>query len=108
MVKEAMYRDVFRRVEQALSLTSAWSVPQLAMVLGGEQAVKLAECILSEYQKRYNNSLQDGGRGGGQARPFAQQSLYVVAAFFLATKKLKVRKLILPASTGNEFNVCLT
>ncbi|GAB5033566.1 origin recognition complex subunit 6-like [Nannochloropsis oceanica] len=91
MVKEAMYRDVFRRVEQALSLTSAWSVPQLAMVLGGEQAVKLAECILSEYQKRYNNSLQDGGRGGGQARPFAQQSLYVVAAFFLATKKLKIK-----------------
>lgn len=92
MVKEAMYRDVFRRVEQALDLTSAWSVPQLAMVLGGEQAVKLAERILSEYQTRYSNSLQDGGRGGGQARPFAQQSLYVAAAFFLATKKLKVRK----------------
>ena len=95
MVKEAMYRDVFRRVEQALDLTSAWSVPQLAMVLGGEQAVKLAERILTEYQTRYSNSLQDGGRGGGQARPFAQQSLYVAAAFSLATKKLKVRNMSL-------------
>lgn len=91
MVKETLYRDVFRRVETALELTSAWSVPQMAMVLGGEQAVKLAERTLTEYQARYSNSLQDGGRGGGQARPFAQQSLYVAAAFFLATKKLKVR-----------------
>lgn len=110
MVKEAMYRDVFRRVEQALDLTSAWSVPQLAMVLGGEQAVKLAERILSEYQTRYSNSLQDGGRGGGQARPFAQQSLYVAAAFFLATKKLKVRKYNISLVTpgGDELKLCLT
>lgn len=108
MVKEAMYRDVFRRVEQALSLTSAWSVSQLAMVFGGEQAVKLAERILTEYQTRYSNSLQDGGRGGGQARPFAQQSLYVVAAFFLATKKLKVRKLIQPVFWRDELCICLT
>lgn len=101
MVKEAMYRDVFRRVEQALDLTSAWSVPQLAMVLGGEQAVKLAERIQTEYQTRYSNSLQDGGRGGGQARPFAQQSLYVAAAFFLATKKLKVSDTILGETNKN-------
>ncbi len=97
MVKEAQYRDVFRRAEHALELTSAWSAPQLAMVLGGEQAVALAQRLLGEYEARYARSLPEDRRGG-PARPFAQQSLYVAAAFFLATKNLKVR-----ARTSNWF-----
>jgi len=89
MVKETSYRDVLRRAEHALELTASWSAPQFALVLGGEQAVPLAERTLAEYQNRYRSSLQGGG---GEARLLSQQSLYVGAAFFLAAKKLKVSR----------------
>lgn len=50
LVKEATYREVLRRAEQALDLRAAFTPQQLAVVLGGEQAAGLAERILRAYE----------------------------------------------------------
>lgn len=50
MVKEAVYKDVLRRAEQALDLRASYSPRQLAVVLGGEPAADLAERMLRAYE----------------------------------------------------------
>lgn len=50
MVKEGTYKDVLRRAEQALDLRATYTPRQLSVVLGGEQAVDLAERLLGAYE----------------------------------------------------------
>lgn len=52
MVKEAVYKDVLRRAEQALDLRASYTPRQLAVVLGGEPAADLAERLLRAYEVR--------------------------------------------------------
>lgn len=59
MVKEAVYKDVLRRAEQALDLRASYTPRQLAVVLGGEPAADLAERLLRAYE------VSRRGREGG-------------------------------------------
>lgn len=58
MVKEAVYKDVLRRAEQALDLQASYTPRQLAVVLGGEPAADLAERLLRAYEVRREGDIR--------------------------------------------------